>query len=132
MRRNRVPAAVAALLQIASLVVIVAAPPAGAAPGSLPPSEWVVGPQKRAAIITIDGQTKWPNFREILDKLEAHKAKASFFISGSWIDNHREKARLIRKAGHVLGNRGYSQAKLTSLDDASVRSSISRAQDALN
>jgi peptidoglycan/xylan/chitin deacetylase (PgdA/CDA1 family)/peptidoglycan hydrolase-like protein with peptidoglycan-binding domain len=126
-------AAAAAVLQLATAAVVVAAAPAAlGAPSSLPPSEWVVGPQKRTAIITIDGQTKWTNFREILDKLAAHEAKASFFVSGSWIDNHREKARLIRKAGHVLGNRGYTQAKLTDLDDSSLRSSIARAQDALN
>src|SRR5918999_5272794 len=132
MSRSRALAVLAAVLQLTSVAVIAAAPSAGAAPSSYPPSEWVVGPQKRVAIITIDGQSKWPNFREILDKLEAHKAKASFFISGSWIDNHREKARLIRKAGHVLGNRGYTQARFTDLDDASLRSSIARAQDALN
>jgi peptidoglycan/xylan/chitin deacetylase (PgdA/CDA1 family)/peptidoglycan hydrolase-like protein with peptidoglycan-binding domain len=132
MSKTRAWALAAAVLQLVGGAVVVGGPPAAAAPATFPPSEWVIGPQKRTAIITIDGQTKWPNFREILDKLEAHDAKASFFISGSWIDNHREKARLIRKAGHVLGNRGYTQAKLTDLDDASLRSSIANAQDALN
>src|SRR5918999_1328225 len=132
MSKRRLAAGAAVALQLATLFTVAGAPRAIAAPSTFPPSEWVVGPQKRVAIITIDGQTKWPNFREILDKLEARKAKGSFFISGSWIDNHREKARLIRKAGHVLGNRGYTQARFTGLDDASLRSSIARAQDALN
>ncbi|HEY7874588.1 MAG TPA: polysaccharide deacetylase family protein [Actinomycetota bacterium] len=131
MSKTRALALVTVGLQLAGLMVVAAAPPAAAGP-SFPPSEWVIGPQKRVAIITIDGQTKWPNFRYVLDKLEAHKATASFFVSGSWIDNHRKKARLLRTEGHVLGNRGYSQAKLTSLDDGELRNGIAGAQKALN
>jgi peptidoglycan/xylan/chitin deacetylase (PgdA/CDA1 family)/lipoprotein-anchoring transpeptidase ErfK/SrfK len=131
MSRNRVLATAAVLLQLAGALVAGTGTHALAAP-SFPPSEWVIGPQKRVVIITIDGQTKWPNFRDVLDKLEAKKATGSFFVSGSWIDNHRKKTRLIRAEGHVLGNRGYTQAKLTTLDDSALRSSIARAQDALN
>jgi peptidoglycan/xylan/chitin deacetylase (PgdA/CDA1 family)/lipoprotein-anchoring transpeptidase ErfK/SrfK len=131
MPRTRALALGATCLQLTALLVG-GAPRALASPSTYPPSEWVAGPQKRVAVITIDGQTKWPSFRDVLDKLAAHKAKGSFFISGAWIDHHRKKARLIRKAGHALGNRGYTKGKLTGLDDSAMRSSIARAQDSLN
>jgi peptidoglycan/xylan/chitin deacetylase (PgdA/CDA1 family)/peptidoglycan hydrolase-like protein with peptidoglycan-binding domain len=114
------------------VAAVVVAPPAGAAPATFPPSEWVTGPQKRVAMITFDGQTKSKNLLEVLTKLETKKARASFFMSGSWIDHHQEKARLVRAQGNVLGNRGYTDDEFTKLSDEELRSSIARAQDALN
>lgn len=131
MTAGRVAALVLASLQVAALSLVSTAP-ASATPGSLPPSEWVVGPQKRVAMITFDGQTKSKNVLDVLAKLETKKARASFFVAGSWIDHHQDTARLIRAQGNALGNRGYTKTEFTKLDDDALRSSISRGQDALN
>lgn len=120
-----------ATLQVAAALAL-GASPASATPSTFPPSEWVVGPQKRVAMITFDGQTKSKNLLEVLTKLETKKARASFFMAGAWIDHHQDKARLIRAQGNTLGNRGYTQTDFTKLDDDELRASIARAQDALN
>jgi peptidoglycan/xylan/chitin deacetylase (PgdA/CDA1 family)/peptidoglycan hydrolase-like protein with peptidoglycan-binding domain len=132
MSLRRALAAVLTALQAATVVAVLAVAPAQATPSSFPPSEWVVGPQKRVAMITIDGQTKSKNLLEVLTKLETKKARASFFMAGSWIDHHQEKARMVRAQGNVLGNRGYTDDEFTKLSDDELRASISKAQDALN
>ena len=132
MSRRRPLACLLTALQIGTLAVWLGASPAHATPSSFPPSEWVVGPQKRVAMITFDGQTKSKNLLEVLTKLETKKARASFFMSGSWVSHHGDKARLVRAQGNVLGNRGYTQDQFTALSDDELRSSIARAQDALN
>ena len=43
----------------------------------------------------------------ILDTLEAHGAKATFFIGGCWADDNVDCLRTIYASGHEIGNHGY-------------------------
>lgn len=43
----------------------------------------------------------------ILDILEKHEAKATFFIGGCWADDNVECIKIIHEKGHELGNHGY-------------------------
>ena len=43
----------------------------------------------------------------MLDVLDEYGAKATFFIGGSWADDHTELLREIARRGHELGNHGY-------------------------
>ena len=121
-------------LAVVALIAAGIVPAAGgsAAAASLPPSEWVVGPHKPVALITLDGQTKMKLLDKVLATLRTKRAKASFFIAGEWITAHPKKARAIRRAGHSLGNRGWSKASFTTMDDTAIRASISRGAKALN
>ena len=130
MMRNRlVTVPVASCLVAATLFLADA--PAIAAP-VFPPSEWVAGPHKRVVFLTFDGQTRPKYVDKVLRTLREKNARASFFISGSWIRAHRKKAKLIRRREHELGNRGYGKARFTELDDAALRASIGRATEVLN
>src|SRR5204862_308386 len=68
--------------QIAARVVL--APVAQAANGK-PPTEWVIGPHKRVAFITLEGQTSSKHFVSVVNELPAASARASFFTAGSWV-----------------------------------------------
>ena len=107
---------------------LMSATPAAAA---LPPSEWVVGLQTRSVIITLDGTARNEVMDDLLAMLEAKKAHLSFFVPGAWIDHHSKRARLVKRRGHLLGNRGYGKALFTSLDDAALRVSIAKAEESL-
>ncbi len=53
---------------------------------------------------------------QILDILETHSAKATFFIGGCWADDNVDCLRDIYASGHEIGNHGYfhkDHAKLT-------------------
>ena len=43
----------------------------------------------------------------MLDVLDEYDAKATFFVGGSWVDDHAETLREIVRRGHELGNHGY-------------------------
>ncbi len=43
----------------------------------------------------------------ILDILEVHNAKATFFIGGAWADDNIDCVREIYSRGHELGSHGY-------------------------
>lgn len=46
---------------------------------------------------------------QILDTLDDFGVKATFFVSGSWADDHAATLREIESRGHELGNGGYFQ-----------------------
>ena len=47
------------------------------------------------------------NVIKILDILDEHEAKATFFIGGRWADDNVDCVREIFKRGHELGSHGY-------------------------
>jgi len=53
---------------------------------------------------------------DILQVLEEGRAKATFFVTGTWAQKHPELLRRIAGAGHEVGNHGYSHAHPAQLD----------------
>jgi N-acetylmuramoyl-L-alanine amidase len=116
---------------IPALVGSLALAPGAAAAPARPPSEWVVGPQKRAVLLTFNGQTKRKKLDYVKRVLRHRHVKASFFFSGRWVAHHKKRARRVVRRGHILGNKGYGRAPLVSLDNAALSRSIRRSQRAL-
>ena len=52
----------------------------------------------------------------ILQTLQKHGAKATFFIGGCWADDNVECLRAIYAAGHEIGNHGYFHKDHAKLD----------------
>ncbi|HHX87134.1 MAG TPA: polysaccharide deacetylase family protein [Firmicutes bacterium] len=62
---------------------------------------------------------------EILDILAREEVKATFFISGSWLQLNPEAAREILLKGHEIGNCSVSNIPLLYLDEKSLTHEIS-------
>lgn len=127
-RRSIAFAAVAATLT-GSMIV---GPLVSARAGTIPPSEWVIGPQNRTVFITFDGQTKAKKLLNLAKVLKTHNARASFFVPGEWIAHHQTKSKLVHLAGNAFGNRGWGNASFLHMSDDQIRGSLSHAQKALN
>jgi peptidoglycan/xylan/chitin deacetylase (PgdA/CDA1 family) len=121
----------AALLLAAVTAGAIVFTPAPAMAGPLPPSEWVVGPQKRVALITFEGKTGNKQLRYVLRVLRRRHAKASFFFPGRWVKHHRRQARRVHRRGHALGNRGFGKTSFLKLDEPTITRSVRRGQRAL-
>lgn len=69
----------------------------------------------------------------ILDLLDAHAAKATFFLVGERARAHPELVREIVRRGHGIGNHSHShpQAMFWALGPARMREQIGLAQDEL-
>lgn len=61
-------------------------------------------------ILTFDFETDEcaENIPNILSTLEAHNAKATFFVTGKMAEKHPETLIEISKAGHGIGSHGYN------------------------
>ncbi len=85
--------------------------------------------EERVVALTFDAGSDRGISDRILNILESHDARASFFLTGQWIEEYPEEARRIASAGHSLGNHGYSHAELTDVGEDRVREEISRTEN---
>jgi peptidoglycan/xylan/chitin deacetylase (PgdA/CDA1 family)/lipoprotein-anchoring transpeptidase ErfK/SrfK len=113
---------------VGSVNVVVAPVPATA---GLPPTEWVIGPRIPIAMLTFDGPARYKRMVSIMDVLKEKGAPASFFLPGSWIRSHPKLVKEMRRAGHLVANRGWSGRSFTDMTADEIRASIGRARAAL-
>jgi len=62
---------------------------------------------------------------ELLDVLEQHNAKATFFVTGSRVVANPEKVQRIYHAGHALGNHTVNHGRLPDLFDHQIAAELS-------
>ncbi|WP_334072941.1 MULTISPECIES: polysaccharide deacetylase family protein [Paenibacillus] len=67
----------------------------------------------------------------MLDTLDRHNVKATFFFDGSWLKKNPELAKEIQRRGHQLENHAYSHPNMSQLSDSLARLEISKTKDVL-
>ena len=88
-------------------------------------------PERRIALTFDDGPDP-SSTPKILELLERHNAKATFFLIGSKAAEFPEVVRRIADAGHDLGNHSYSHQNLTTLRFWAVVREITDCNEALS
>lgn len=78
--------------------------------------------QKRIALTFDDGPNE--NTNKILDVLKKHNAKATFFVLGSNIKEHKEELLRIHNEGHEIGNHSFNHPDLKTLKYNEVKQEI--------
>ena len=69
------------------------------------------------------------NIDEILNILDKHNAKATFFLVGSWVDDNEELVKKIHSKGHELGNHSNTHSNTTVLSDEDTLKEIQLTAD---
>jgi polysaccharide deacetylase family protein (PEP-CTERM system associated) len=67
----------------------------------------------------------------ILDVLERHNARGTFFVLGEVARRFPDLVRRIARAGHEIGSHGYSHTPLWQLDPESFRAEVRNARAAI-
>lgn len=93
----------------------------------------VRGPKEaRGIALTFDDGPDPVHTRKVLDVLDAHDAKATFFVIGRKVEKHPEVVEEIVKRGHDVGVHGFAHDRLFSLRGSRrVRRDLERAVRAL-
>ena len=68
---------------------------------------------------------------KIVDTLAEYRVKATFFFEGWRAISYSDVAKKVVKAGHDIGNHGYSHKDLKELDLEEARQEIRKAQNAI-
>lgn len=96
----------------------------------LPSAVWKgPGTHRRIALTFDDGPS--PSTPALLDLLDAHQARATFFECGENVRRHPEITREVLARGHELGNHTDTHRNLFWMSNAAREPEIRRAQDAL-
>lgn len=67
----------------------------------------------------------------VLDILNSHNAKATFFLIGLHVPDNKAIVRRMHQAGHEIGNHTWSHRDLSGLTPQEVEDDIAAAQDAI-
>lgn len=68
---------------------------------------------------------------QVLDILDRHNAKATFFLIGLHVPGNEQIVRRIHQSGHEIGNHTWSHRKLSDLSPQEVEDDIAHAQNVI-
>lgn len=100
-------------------------------PGTItrPAGEVVFGNRERPELaLTFDCGASGVPTPAILDALEAHDLRVTFFLTGQWVATYPELTRRIA-ARHEIANHSYSHPDFRELSDAQIVSEMERAEE---
>jgi peptidoglycan-N-acetylglucosamine deacetylase len=72
----------------------------------------LAGSDVREVALTFDDGPNDPYTQQLLDLLERHQVRATFFLVGNYVRQRPDIARAIRQRGHLLGNHTMTHPSL--------------------
>ncbi len=88
-----------------------------------------VDPEKPMVALTFDDGPSGKYGGRILDALEKHGARASYFVLGELVDGNSANLKRAVELGCEIGNHSYDHPTLTKLSAEDIKSQISRTSD---
>jgi peptidoglycan/xylan/chitin deacetylase (PgdA/CDA1 family) len=89
----------------------------------------MLGP--KVVALTFDDGPDPAHTPKILDTLQQHNVKATFFVLGHWVTQYPDLVRREFQEGHVVGNHSYSHNNLTTLSAAEVEQDLRMTNQAI-
>jgi len=112
--RNWRKAEKAGLLIVLLLSALFLLSPAGNFQAEPHPIYFAEGDENKVAL-TFETMWSGRNLDLILAILDDHSVRATFFITGAWLKNHPDKAKIILAGGHEIGNHTMNHRNLLTL-----------------
>ena len=85
----------------------------------------------RVVALTFDDGPDPFHTPRVLDVLDQHHVKATFFMMGRQVERYPKVAREVLRRGHEIGNHSYSHPKLILMSPGRVRDEIERTDTLL-
>ena len=79
--------------------------------------------------ISFDGAWGNEDTRDILDILEKHNVKATFFLTGGWVESYPDDVKAILEAGHDVGNHSETHPNMSELSAEEIRTEVMTVHD---
>lgn len=79
--------------------------------------------------VSLDATWGAARTQDLLDVLDKHGVKATFFLAGYWVEEYPDHVRMIAARGHEIGNHTYSHPHLNALGSESIKAELNRCSD---
>lgn len=86
----------------------------------------------RQLALTFDDGPNDPHTLRLLEVLERHQVRATFFLIGRFVVQRPDIAQAVARAGHVVGNHTFNHPNLIFRSRAEVRREITECERALD
>jgi len=86
--------------------------------------------ERVVALTFDDGPSPW-HTPKVLNELDQHHIRATFFMMGRNVERYPDIARDVLRRGHEIGNHSYSHPKLVLMSPRRVRDEIERTDKLL-
>lgn len=81
--------------------------------------------------ISFDAAWGAEDFVHIIEILEKHQVKTTFFMTGEWVEAYPDCVKLLVEKGHDLGNHSASHPDMTTLSKEKMREEIMGVHNAI-
>ncbi len=88
-----------------------------------------VDTDKKEIALSFDAAWGAEDFDRIVDILEKEEVKATFFMTGGWIEKNPDCVKTLVEKGHELGNHGENHYDMTTISTDEMKSEIMCAHD---
>lgn len=87
--------------------------------------------EKEKPQISISFDAAWGNddTASLLATLKKHKVKATFFMTGGWIEKYPDDVKAIAAGGHDLGNHSENHKQMSQLSAAQCKEEIMKPHE---
>lgn len=76
--------------------------------------------------LTFDCAWNDSDMDDILKTLDDYNIKASFFVTGTWVEKYPQSVKKICEKGHDLGNHSYNHADYTKMTPAAITADLDK------
>lgn len=90
---------------------------------------YCVDTDKPRIALTFDAAWGNEDTAEILAILKQHQVKATFFMTGGWIEKYPDDVKAIHAAGHDLGNHSENHKHMSQLSNDEKKEEIMKVQE---
>lgn len=80
--------------------------------------------KEKVLSLTFDINSKDSDLDKILEILDKYDLKATFFVTGKWVDDKPQELRKIAKKGHDIGNHGNNHKHMDLLGEKECKEEI--------
>lgn len=84
--------------------------------------------EKKVAL-SFDAAWGAEDFDKIMQILDKHKVKVTFFMTGGWVSENEECVKILVKKGHDLGNHSEHHYDMTTIDKGKIDEEIDLVHD---
>lgn len=88
-----------------------------------------VDTKEKKIAISFDSAWGAEDFDNIMETLDKHKVKATYFMTGSWVEDNPECVKTLVEKGHDLGNHSEHHYDMTTLTDNEIKEEIMKVHD---
>lgn len=114
----------AALLVLGGTIGVKEAVPTSSTVGDRELPIYCVETDEKKIALTFDAAWGNEDTKQIMDILNKHDVKVTFFMTGGWVEQFPDDVKMIYEQGHDLGNHSQNHKSMSQITDSEKESEL--------